>query len=107
MIPWYIIFYVKTKMLVYFQICISVHLNKKKQGITKHLQIYVLKSTQSRFSVQKNFLFDNVLSGKCEQFRWKLWICSYLLEKSRTKNFIFCAVYTPAKTDSGRVNVSL
>ena len=45
-----------------------------------------------KFSVKNLF-------SKCEQIRRKLWICSHLLKKSLTENFIFCAVILFKETE--------
>ena len=55
-----------------------------------YLWISILKTTtdtahKMKFS-NKNFF------SKCDQICRKLWICSHLLKKSLTENFIFCAV---------------
>ena len=45
-------------------------------------------------TLRKKRLFPLRISffSKCDQIRRKLWIWSYLLKKSLTENFIFCAV---------------
>ena len=44
------------------------------------------------FAAQKMMFFIRDFFSKCDQIRWKLQICSYLLKKSLIENFIFRAV---------------
>ena len=50
------------------------------------LTFFYITALKMKFSIKDFF-------SKCDQIRSKLRIWSYLLEKSLTENFIFCAVY--------------